>query len=253
MNTSAMFTINEIVGVSTRIPLPNNENDTFENVANTLQIGKFRATTTHKADFINSVDTVFARLTFAGQGFSFGLSKKKFSAQFLRGFEFIDPGLDMHTIKNQDPSELFATENLERISTDFNYILGLILGKLNFDKDNYDFTFAIKMSKKIPTTQSLNHLLTPKAKMIFGKNTNLKLNGINIEISEKLFDAEVQSGYNIHGLQDKYQSTNSYDVDAEFTFKHFGPVDFSKLINESIIRLNSLTMSIMEGADDSMG
>lgn len=76
MNTSAMFTINEIVGVSTRIPLPNNENDTFENVANTLQIGKFRATTTHKADFINSVDTVFARLTFAGQGFSFGLSKK---------------------------------------------------------------------------------------------------------------------------------------------------------------------------------
>lgn len=171
----------------------------------------------------------------------------------MRGFEFIDPGLDMHTIKNQDPSELFATENLERISTDFNYILGLILGKLNFDKDNYDFTFAIKMSKKIPTTQSLNHLLTPKAKMIFGKNTNLKLNGINIEISEKLFDTEVQSGYNIHGLQDKYQSTNSYDVDAEFTFKHFGPVDFSKLINESIIRLNSLTMSIMEGADDSMG
>lgn len=253
MKTSAMFTINEIVGISASIPLPNNESDTLENVANALQIGKFRATTTHKADFINAMDTIFSRLTFAGKGFSFGLLKKRFSAQFLRGFGFADPGLDIQIYKNQDPSELFAAENLERISTDFNYILGLIHGMLNFGKNGYEFVFEIQMSKEIPFTQNLNHLLKPEAKIIFGENANLKLNGINIKINEKLFDTEVQSDYDIRGLQDKDLDKKSYAVDAEFTFKHFGPVDFSKLINESIIRLNNLAMSIMEDSDEPLG
>lgn len=231
MSSSVLFTVNDIVGVTLSIPLPYGKDNTLESVVKTLQAGKFKTTSAYTADFSNSVGDLFAKLTFRGKGFAFGLLRTKLAAQFLRGLEFADL-LDSGTMKG-DPSEVFANKNLEQISSDFNYILGLVLGKLNIDNSSYECNFEIHLSKEVPATRNLNHLLTRDSKTLFGKATDIKLNGINISMAEKLFENKVQSKYHILGTQNRVDHKSSYNVNATFKIKHSGPIDFHKLVNES--------------------
>ena len=252
MNPMTMFTANEITGASLTIPMPFDENSTLESIVQSLRAGNFKTTKSYAADFTNIINDLFSQVTFAGKGFTFGLTRKKFSSQFLQMAEFVHS--DIHTemeVEKEAPSKLFAKENLDQISSDFNYILGLILGKLNLGSKNYEFRFNIHAAKEISTTHDLSYLLTPKSTTIFGEVTALRLKGINIVMDESMFGTKVQSEYYIHESNDEIYNKNSYNVKSEFRFRHSGPVDFSKLVSESISRLNNLTVNIMRDANES--
>ena len=250
MGPKMMFTVDEIVGTSSSIPVPLDENSTLGNIVQSLHPGNFKTTKSYKAHFTSVRDDLFSLVTFTGKGFAFGLSKTKFASQFLRALEFVhsDPAVQMEA---ETPSKLFAKENLDQISSDFNYILGLILGKLNLDGQNYDFNFNITVSKEISVTHDLSYLLAPEYKTIFGDIISSQLQGINMNMIENLFDTQVQSVYYISENKDEMSSKNSRSVKAEFKLKHSGPVDFSKFVSESMNRLNNLTGSIMEIANES--
>ena len=249
MKSSAMFTVNEIVGATLNIPLPLDKNSLLGSIAQTLHTKKFTATKTYVAEFNDLVDDTFSKLTFIGKGFAFGLLKTKISAQFLHGIEFVHPNLDMYDMK-EDPSKILADEELKMASLDFNYILGLILGKMGLDDNNLEFVFDIHVSKEIDTTHSLNHLLVPESKTAFGKANDLKMTGIGIQMTESIMDIKVRSQYHINEFMNRDRDKNYYNVRAELEFKHSGPVDFSKIIKGSMGRLNDLTKSIASDGNE---
>lgn len=245
-----MFTINEIIGASSSIPISLDENDTIEKIVQSLHVGNLKTTTSYTADFTSIMNDLFPKITFVGKSFAFGLSRTKFSSQFLRAIEFVRFDQKVR-IDEETPSNLFAKENLDQISLDFNYLLGLIFGKLNLDNKNYEFNFTIHVSKEIPDMYNLKDLLIPESKTILGEIKDFYLQGVNVSLTENLFDTEVQSQYNIRVKKDDTSNNNSFDVHSEFKFKHSGPIDFYKIVSESINRLNNITKSVMEDANES--
>ena len=242
-----MFTINDISGLSTNIPLHIDVNRKFEDVLKSLEIGNFKTTTSYKANFDHVMDAAISKITFTGNGFQFGLLKTKFSSQFLIPYEFVDTNPNTR-MKREKPAKLFAKENLLELSSDFNYILGLILGKLDLDK-KYELTFKIRLSKEISSISNLNYMLTePNA--LFGDITTFQLTGIHTTVVEKLFDTNVQSIYHLLWNKDEESGKNFCTLDAVFEFNHSGPIDFFKLVTESISRLNSLVMNV-RGSNES--
>lgn len=248
MSTGTPLTVGEIVGATLNVPLPQNNDSTFENVIQALQVGKFKTTSTYTAEFSKYVNDLLSKLTFSGQGFAFGILTTKLAAQFLRGMEFVDPALNPQTM-DKDPSQIFTNTNLEQISSDFNYILGLVLGKLNMDSSRYECNFEIHLSKKISDVHSLDHLLMPESKTFFDKATNFKLNGIHTSMVEKLFEVEVLSKYQIYEAHETHDK-GSYNANAKFYFNHSGPINFYELIYQSIHRLNDLTVRIVGDIDE---
>lgn len=248
MESDATFTVNEIKGIALSIQLPPDKGSPLENVVQTLRTVKFATTKTYVADFTDVVNDMFSKLTFVGTGFAFGLVKEKLTAQFLDSVEFMYSKLDT---QDGDSTEILSNENLKLVSSDFNYILGLILGKMNMDSNNLEFTFKIKMSKEAPTTNTLNHLLVSESKTVFGNVEDLKMNGISVQMTENLLDTKVQSKYRINESLDSFNNKNHHKIHAEFKFKSSGPVDFSNLTKDGINRINNLTRSIMRNAHDS--
>lgn len=247
MNQAFEFTRSNVTGATASVPLPLDSSNILNHVVQSLQSVKFQTTTAYKANFSDTMDELFSKITFAGTGFAFALLKSKLSAQFLRGLEFVDPSLDTRSLLNNDPAKIFTDENLKHMSLDFNYILGLILGKLNLNKNSYKFNFQLTLSKTVPVECSLNHLAVPGFATTFGNVKNVKLNGISLSMVENLFDVDVQSNYHLDGALDPHNKEQSYDAIATFEFTNFGSVDFSKLFTESIERLNDVTGIIMEG------
>lgn len=244
MTAEIVFTVNEIKGMSLSISIPNQKN-VIDIVAQSLHKETFQTTKSFKADFTDLVDRMFSHITFAGKGFSFGLSKTKFSAQFLQELDLLQPNMD---IDKEDPAKLFTDENLAQISSDFNHILGLINSLVNLDKK---FNFNIHMVKEIPAIHHLNYMLSPSSNIIFGDVTELKLNGIYVCMNETLFGTQVKSTYQIGQNESETKDKNFCVVDAEFEFEHAGPIQFSKLVNESTNRLNSLITNVLRGTNES--
>ena len=241
--SAVIFTNNDIIGMSSSIPLSVDKDNVFEDIIKSLKIGNFKTTKTYTSDFGNSLDEMIPRITFTGKGFSFGLLKTKFASQFLYPSQFVSSGSDQR-IEREDPSKLFATENLDQLSSDFNYVLGLIFGRLDLDDKNYKLRFNIQVSKEISIGDDLSRMLKPDSKTIFGNVTAFRLNGININMNENLFNTQVQSQYDFYVKKNKKSNDVLCTINSKFRFKHSGPVDFSKLVHDSIKRLNSLTMNI---------
>lgn len=247
LGSNLQLTINEIVGATLSIPLQYDKYNTFESIVRTLQAGKFKTTSAYTAALSDSMDDMFSKLTFHGKGFAFGLLKTRFAAQFLRGFEFLDPDLYPEKTNKESASKVFADKNLELVSSDFNYILGLVFGGLNIDNNIYECNFEIRLSKEVSTTCNLNNLLSIESKGLFGKDTDLKLRGIDIDVTENIFDSNVLAKYSILGTQNESNDKSTYDASATFKIKRFGPINLHELVNESVQRLNSITRNITEG------
>ena len=243
MMAVAIFTNEDISGMSSSIPLSVDKDDIFEDIVKSLKIGNFKATKTYASDFGNSLDDMIPRIVFTGKGFDFGLLKTRFASQFLFPSQFINSSAD-ERMEREDPSKLFATENLDQLSSDFNYVLGLIFRKLELDDKNYKLHFNIQVSKKTSMVDDLSHMLKPDSKTIFGDVTAFRLNGINIDMSESLFNTPVQSRYGFSMNKNKKSNDVLCTINSKFKFKHSGPVDFSKLVHDSMNRLNNLIMNI---------
>ena len=142
-----VFRTSDIQGAALNASLPLQDDNLLENLVQTLCTKKFATTKAYTADWSNTMDNVVSKLTFMGTGFAFGLVKTKLIAQFLDHVEFVHPDLDPHN-KRADSTEVLSDENLKMMSVDFNYILGLILGKINADNNNLEFIFKIQLSKK---------------------------------------------------------------------------------------------------------
>ena len=162
MSSAFTFKRNDITGATSHIPLPLDEDGTLKHIVESLQSTKFQTATGYKADFSEMVDKLYSKITFTGTGFAFAVLKSKISIQFLQGLEFIDANLDMSTFRDQDPAEIFADEKLKQISSDFNYILGLILGKLSLDENNYEFNFKLHFQKRCLRNGSCSPCFEPK-------------------------------------------------------------------------------------------
>ena len=246
LNQTFAFTRRNVTSITANVPLALNENSTLEHVVQSLQTAKFQVTTVYKADLSDTVNKLLSKITFAGPGFAFALLKSKLAAQFLGGIEFVDPNLDAPYV-DSDPEKVLADEKLRRMSLDFNYILGLVLGNLNLDEDSYEFNFQIGLSKTVPDVNAFNHLVIPNFKTIFGGVKNVKLTGIAISMSENLFDTDVQSDYRLDGFLDLHSKKQTYNVNTKFKFRNFGSVDFSTLVSETIDRINDITGIVVEG------
>lgn len=239
-----LYTPSDIDGATLSISLPKGKYDAIDDVVHTLQAGKFHTTKAYRADFSDTADDLFTRITFVGNGFEFGLLKSKFSVQFLSGIEFATLDLSMQDRTAINPAEIFTVENMNRISLDFNYILGLILGDLGLVKTTYDLNCRISVSKNTRAIYTLNHLLAPELKANFAKVNNFELTGIGISMTEKLFDEMAQSEYRLSGFNRKSPNTHPHNASAMFKFKNSGSIDLFNIIDRGIKRLNTIVESV---------
>ncbi|MCE9618277.1 MAG: hypothetical protein K8Q88_08000, partial [Nitrosarchaeum sp.] len=188
------FTVKEISSASLSIPISFNEN-LFNSVIKSLEVENFKTTKTYRGNFSNVLDSLMPQISFNGKGFGFGLTKTKIASQFLEPTEFANFGEEDEPRSKISASELFTKEKLDNISSDFNYIIGLIFGKLGLDNKNYEISFGISLSKHGYFANNMDYLLKPESKLLFGKITDLHLKGFNITTEEELFGKKIQTEY----------------------------------------------------------
>ena len=244
MSVKEIFALNNIIGASVSIPMPFAENDSLTNMIKILDVKNFKTTSACKSKWHDSMDTLFSQIAFNGTGFAFGLTKTKVAAQFLQNVEFVDVDRSVMSDDNVTATEVFTNENLASISSDFNYILGLIFGKLNLNSQDYQLIFNISLSKEMYAIKNLNQMVTHEFRLRFGDNS--KLRGIHTEGHEKLFGQDVQSRYHLYGGVSDLDNQSSCHLSCRFQLQHSGPIDFSKFITESLNRSNDLAMDVME-------
>ena len=244
MSVKEIFAVNNIIGASASIPMPFTENDSLTDMIKILDVKNFKTTFACKSKWHDSMDALFSRIAFNGTGFAFGLTKTKVAAQFLQNAEFVDVDQSVMSDDNVTAAEVFTKENLASISSDFNYILGLIFGKLNLNSQDYQLIFKITLSKEMCTIKNLNQMVTHEFRSRFGDNSKLK--GIQTEGHEKLFDQDVQSRYHLSDSVSELDNQSSCRLSCKFQLQHSGPIDFSKFITESLNRSNDLAMDMME-------
>ncbi len=247
MDVKKVFAVDNITGASASISMPFTKNDNLTNIIKMLDVKNFKTTSAYTSKWHDSVDPLFSLITFNGNGFAFGLTKTKIAAQFLRRIEFVDIESNVLSNDKMTAAEIFTKENLASISSDFNYILGLIFGKLNLESQDYQLKFNMDLAKKMFEIKNLNQMITNKFKLCFGNNTKLK--GIQTDGHEKLFDQDVVSKYHLSNDVDDSDDQNSCHISCMFQLQHSGPIDFSKLIEGSLNRSNDLVMNIMENTN----
>ena len=247
MDVKKVFDVDNITGVSASISMPFTKNDNLTNIIKMLNVKNFKTTSAYTSKWHDSVDPLFSLITFNGDGFAFGLTKTKIAAHFLQRIEFVDVESNASSYDNITAVEIFTGENLASISSDFNYILGLIFGKLNFENQDYQLTFNIDLSKEMFEIKNLNQMITNKFELCFGNDAKLK--GIQTDGHERLFGQDVDSKYHLSNSVDDSDDQNSCILSCMFQLQHSGPLDFFKLIDESINRGNDLIMNIMENAN----
>ena len=95
--------------------------------------------------------------------------------------------------------------------------------------------------------KNLDDFLKPESKLFFGNISDFHLNGFRIDLEEELFGLKVYSEYQIGQLVDDFDNHKFVRVRLNTKFKHSGPIDLFKFLNEGTNRLNKLTESITGG------
>lgn len=251
MELKKIFSFDDISNISLSIPISVNENNFFNDVVKSLEVENFKTTKSYKTNITKFLDNVMPQITFNGKGFGFGLTKTKIASQFIEPSEFAPVGDEGLNLKGFSTSEVFTKENLSDISSDFNYILGLISGKLGLDNKNYEVNFIIRLTKDGYFTKTLDYLLKPESKLLFGNVNDLHLQGFKIIVDEKIFNNTSQTTYRINEELDDIEDKNTCNISATFKFKYSGPIDYFKFISEGIDRLNNLSMTIIGDINES--
>ena len=227
------------------IPIKIQNDDKLDSIPKSLEKSNFKTVKYYTYNFFDKIDDLLAEIFFAGKGFEIGLTKNKCSIQFFRSVEF-------GTIKQNEmlsegnASSVLTTENLSDVSSDLNYILGILFGKFDSEKVDRKVDFKFHVAKEGRFVKQINDTFKLEPQTIFGNISNLHLRQCTVSMEEHLFDTSVETEYSI--TQDRKTDESSFmQMGLHCTFKQSGPIGVFKLLNESMNRLNNLAELVVGG------
>jgi len=245
MSFDSPFNINDLEDLRLDIIYNLDNKDDLKNVLKSLQIASFKTTTVESAGFLNYLVDKIPSLHLIGKGFDIVVADKKISLGFFDSGEFIF----RHRTKDEQEignEALLSKENLKSIDSDFNFITGLILGKLGIDINNINLEFRLSVNKEGEFKTNFTHLLSPESRLLFGQAEDANLTGVNLEMTENLLNTKVKTRYIIGksvGLDDK----PNVHCRTKMELKHNGSIDTFKFLEAMLIRLNTLINTLSGG------
>jgi len=247
MDSGGSFVTGDIRDMSLAIKIPIEESG-IDGIVKSLESKKFKTTKAYKSRF-SVLDDFMAQLSLGGDGFEFGISKTKIAAQFLHPVEFVAYGDQEESIRGGSNGELFTKEKLDEVSFDFNYIFGLVLGRLKADGKDHALRFNLHLSKMGRFVNDPDHLVNPDSRTLFGGDFHLK--GFMITMDEDVSGVKARTRYELREGAKRHDGKKTCDAIAQVDFQCPGSVDFFGLMTESMNRLNTLATAAVGGIDES--
>ncbi len=240
MSQETNVTYKNIDGITLKINFQNSTIDELTELKNLLVSGKFKSVKVEAESFFDILEDYIPILSFFGDGFEIGITRKNLVLQFLEGKELASK-ISYKSDSEASPEKILSRENLAKVENDFNYIIGIVLGKLKLNLNNLITEFTFTYSKEGKLQNDLAMHLKNESKVLFGVVSDLHFRGFRFSTTEKLFGVEnVEGQFN---LGERIEETTNKTYVAgmcTFKFKAQGPANIFEIMNEGIDRLNSL-------------
>jgi len=246
LSKSEQFNVNDIDAMSVNVIIDKAQSDTLKQIAKSLNVASFKAVSVKTVSFLDFLDESLPVLDLTGKGYEIAITRKKITISFLSGAGIIrdSPIKDYKDIKKED---LFSQTNLSSVDSDFNFIMGLILGRLGTALEDVEVLFELNVSKEGKLKNDFNHIIKDESKALFGKLSDLHLKEIRVETQEELFGTLVKADYDIDELFDDMEGKRLVDCRASIKFRHKVPLNTFKFLEATLSRLNKLVETLAGG------
>lgn len=244
------FGVEDIDGVSILVAFDKSKADGLKQIIKTLSIASFKTSTTESSNLLDYLDEGIPLFMTSGEGYEIVITRKGVSLGFLdrAGGEYVFRTGPPKPFQGKK-SELFTKDKMDVIDSDFNFILGLIFGKLGLATDQADIEFRLEIGKQGKFQHDFSRLLTPESKNLFGKISDLHVDGIRFRTEEEILGRKVKTEFRLFEQRSTLGDSLplSLDCSTKLNFTTNIPINTFKLLEESLARLNNLVNSLLGG------
>lgn len=246
MSKTSPFLVSDIGNISIKIKIADDQTDNLKKIAKTLSVADFKTVSTKVFSFFDFVDSHVPVLLLSGKGFDISLMRTGIVLSFLGGGQIIQVSEMSKDLKNLKKEELFSKDTLSKIDSDFNFVIGLILGKLGIELENLSIDVSMFVSKNGKLKNDFTHLFTNESKTLLGKISDVHIKEAGFHFEEELFGTKTKSMYDIDEISDD-ENTYSVRCRLNLEFKHTVPLNTFKFIESTLLRVNTLIESLVGG------
>ena len=220
----------ELIVLTVDIKLPLEQEDALDKIVNRLAEVSLKLKTVSEISLAyKTLRQAIPRMTFNDDEFSMQLQKDELQISIGdEGSRRFDLGRSPEQVKDA-LKKAFDKTNLTQISSEVNYVLGLILGQIKTTKKPTVTGTVVLESSSIQF--NFNHLLNRK--IIPGKTSETILNGVQFVCSEEMWDRNVETRYRFMQSKDKAIAR------ILFSFELSSPLDLSLLTYTLVDKLNN--------------
>ena len=222
--------------------------DTLHNKLEAIERGKFLSGSITSDSFIKFLEDNIPSLELTGDGFNIGVYPHsiRLSMPDVRRNNRITQVSDMIS----DPEKIFSSEELQKISVDFNSIVSFVLAKLGIEYKSTTFMVRINLRKnKVDyQTDKLSEAINPSIQSIIGDNSEVQSAGVEFKTKEMFLGKSVKAFYNLskRGLRD-IERTDAVVFSGWFSFENTGVQDLAEMAEEYVKHVNNTIEKLVGG------
>ena len=223
--------------------------ETLHNKLKSIERGQFISGLIRSDNFIEHMEERIPSLQLLGNGFRINVHPNSIMLIITsRPLEDVFTALPSDLMVS--PEQLFVKDNFQKLSVDFNAVVGQILGILGLDYAATKFMVRIELRKNDADYQTnrFSKKMSPIIQSLLGESVKIPSSGVMFETEEIFLNIPINAHY---GLKRKQLLHNDQITAVEFSgrysFKNTGTQDMSMILEEYMKRINSVVKKLVGG------
>jgi len=245
MLSQAPYSVVDIDGISLSIDLTKSPEDALHNAIKDLEISKFTRSTVQTTTILQKIiEKAAPLLVLTGKHFQISITSKNIILSFLEPIgELIQVRVSDDEKNTIDKNFIFSKENLNSVESDFNFVSGVILGRIGMRLDDLTTSFKFSATKVGKLKNDFAHIVSPESKLLFGKISDFHIQSLAFSTEEEMFGDKVKVDYSIDGRTGAL-GEDEVNSSMYIKLKRVGSLSIHNILEDSLNRLNKLVMSL---------
>ena len=240
-----MFVINDIQTLSFQIEHDKTAPKTWHDRLKTIERGKFLSGNVAAEFQTSKNDTTILALT--GKKFGLFITHNQIQMIITPTHNLSSRGRDGSSIRQHEPLSL---DVLQDISTDFNMVVGTVLGTLGVDVDSTMFEIAIELEKYKVVYQDnrVEKIINPKIQSVVGESIKVKSSSAKFTADETFLEKPARTAYNLYRTPPfGRHAHNKVVFSGQMQFNNTGPQDLKDITVKYMARINQIADKMVGG------
>lgn len=213
-----------------------------------IQRGQFLSGNISGEDMIKPLAEILPLLSLTGEGFVIRIQSSSIKLTISTNLAHLPSMPSSGTV---DPTVLFAASNLQKLSMDYNSVVGQVLGALGIGHNSTKFIVGITMTKDDTyyKTDDLNEKLNPVLQSFLGESKQIRSSNVEFWADESLLGKQVTAFYKLWDGSQYAANKSSVKFSGSLSFKNTGVQNLDEITCEYINRINSSVEKLTGGLE----